>query len=167
MWKDIMGWEDYYEVSSNGDVRNKKTQRIITPSLNSAGYYRVSLYNKNHNPNKQRFLLHRLVAMHFLPNYDGLDEVNHISGDKSDNRAENLEWCTRKTNEYHSRAVLHSKPYRPYVVERDDDTLKYYNLNVELAHELNVSTSLVRMWLNNECHSYYKYNIKSIKYLSE
>lgn len=102
-----MGWEDYYEVSSNGDVRNKK-QRIITPSFNSAGYYRVSLYNKNHNPNKQRFLLHRLVAMHFLPNHDGLDEVNHISGDKSDNRAENLEWCTRKTNEYHSRAVLHS-----------------------------------------------------------
>ena len=56
MWKDINGWEGLYEISDSGDVRNKLTGHLIIGDKNSAGYRRVCLYNKNHNPSKQRFL---------------------------------------------------------------------------------------------------------------
>ncbi len=52
MWKDIKGWEEYYEVNNNGDVRNKKTGHFVVGDINSAGYCRVCLYNKNNTPKK-------------------------------------------------------------------------------------------------------------------
>lgn len=55
MWKDIEGWEDYYEVNEKGEVRNKKISHLLIGDKNSEGYPRVCLYNKDHTPNKQRF----------------------------------------------------------------------------------------------------------------
>lgn len=55
MWKDIKNWELYYEVNEFGEVRNKITQKLLLGDINSSGYKRVCLYNKNHIPQKQRF----------------------------------------------------------------------------------------------------------------
>ena len=57
MWKDIIGWEKYYEINEHGDVRNKLTKHLVIGDKNSVGYMRVCLYNKNHNPKKQRFFM--------------------------------------------------------------------------------------------------------------
>lgn len=99
MWKDIQGWENLYEVNQSGEVRNKLTHNLIIGDINSGGYCRVCLYNKNHTPSKQRFFRHRLVANAFIPNPDNLPEVNHKDHDLKNNCVKNLEWCTKRENE--------------------------------------------------------------------
>jgi len=91
MWKDIKNWETYYEINELGQVRNKLTKHIKAIDTNSAGYKRVTLYNKAYNPRSERFLLHRLVAMTFIPNPNNLPEVNHKDENKSNNSKDNLE----------------------------------------------------------------------------
>lgn len=66
MWKDIKGWESYYEVNEYGEVRNKLNQKLIIGDCNNIGYQRVTLSNKNNHIKKQRFFRHRLVAIHFI-----------------------------------------------------------------------------------------------------
>lgn len=73
------------------------------------GYYCVKR-------NQKAFLVHRLVAKAFIPNPDNKSDVNHINGDKSDNRVSNLEWMTRTENLYHAmRTGLHDNPEKPVV----------------------------------------------------
>ena len=71
------------------------TQRILRPQMTQNGYYQVSL--KVHGK-VQRFKIHRLVAMAFIPNPRNLPQINLKNEIKTDNRVENLEWCTQKYN---------------------------------------------------------------------
>ena len=97
-WKPIVGYEENYEISSLGRVKNKKTQKVLIGDKNNMGYKRVILYT----PIKKRFFIHFLVAYHFCQGYkDGL-VVNHIDGNKTNNAAENLEWVTRSENDTHA-----------------------------------------------------------------
>ena len=78
-----------YSIDKTGTVRNIKTGRVKKQSLDKGGYKRVVLYdekNKRHN-----LLVHRLVALQFLPVIVGKKYINHKNGDKLDNRIENLE----------------------------------------------------------------------------
>ena len=94
VWKPIPGFENY-EISSEGRVWSKKTNKILSVQDNGKGYKLVKLVS-----NKNRFLVHRLVCLLFIDNPDPehLTEVNHINEDKGDNRSCNLEWCDRKYN---------------------------------------------------------------------
>ena len=98
MWKPIKNYEGYYEVSDEGEIRNVKTNKILTGDYNTAGYRRVVLYT----PIKQRFFIHRLVAEHFCEGYNKNLVVNHRDGNKTNNRADNLEWVTRSQNDLHA-----------------------------------------------------------------
>ena len=91
-WIKIEGY-DNYSVSSEGRVRNDKTGYILKPLLDTGGYCQVKLC-----PNNRRVSLHRLVANAFIPNPDNLPQVNHRNEDKTDNRVDNLEWCTPSYN---------------------------------------------------------------------
>ena len=72
-----------------------KPEIILSPKNNGTGYFIVCLYkNKTH----KYYLIHRLVALTFIPNPDSLPCVNHKDEDKTNNRVDNLEWCDHKYN---------------------------------------------------------------------
>ena len=164
MWKDINTWEDYYEICDSGDVRNKLTKHIVQGDVNSAGYYRVCLYNKNHTPTKQRFFRHRLVAEHFIENPNNLPEVNHKDHNLEHNYVSNLEWCTRVDNELDSR-TYGAKTYKPFKVFFADGNIQIYDTKPMLAKELNVTRGLINHWLRKKSNTYKNYNITSIEYI--
>lgn len=110
VWKDVVGFEQYYEVSNMGNVRSKERiqafpfdetkigivkSKMMKQTPNSRGYYRVSLSDRKKT---KQFFVHRLVAQAFVENPQNLPVVNHLDFDYTNNRAENLEWTTNKGN---------------------------------------------------------------------
>ena len=98
-WK-VSPDNDRYEVSSMGRVRNRERKNCLRHKVSQDGYHRVclSLPELKHG---KFYPLHRLVANAFIPNPNNLPQVNHIDGNKSNNAASNLEWCTAKENIEH------------------------------------------------------------------
>lgn len=104
-WAEI--YEGRYAVSSLGRVislsfKGVPRQKIMT-QRDIASYLRVHLHI---NGKGKQVLVHRLVAMAFIPNPSNLPEVNHKNGNKHDNRVDNLEWVTKSQNKIHSIEVL-------------------------------------------------------------
>lgn len=91
-------YERKYAISPDGFVWNLDRQAKQTETQNPNGYMKVCL-NLN---GKAQFLLHQLVALHFLPNPYKHEQVNHKNGDKTDNRVSNLEWVSASENIQHS-----------------------------------------------------------------
>ena len=164
MWKDINGWEGLYEASTNGEVRNKITGHILVGDKNSCGYSRICLYNKFHNPSKQRFLVHRLIAETFIPNPNNFPEVNHKDLNINNNKVENLEWCTREYNELHSR-IFGKKEYKPFKVVFDNGIESIYNAASELAEYKGVTRGTVKAWLNKRNTGFMNRGISKIEYI--
>lgn len=108
-WRDIKGYEGLYRVSNFGKIKsfykNGKT-KILKPVPNFKGYERVTLCNRRGN--KTIYSVHRLVALAFIENPLLKPEINHINGNKRDNRISNLEWVTGKENCLH-RSLLYNK----------------------------------------------------------
>lgn len=115
-WRDITGYEGIYQVSSMGKVKRlthiridrngvkySLKERMLRSFLNSKGYCMVALSKNGVNTHCS---LHRIVAKAFIPNPENKEQVNHKNGDKTDNRAENLEWMTNFENIRHSIEVL-------------------------------------------------------------
>lgn len=95
IWKDAIGYEGIYQVSNFGRVKNIKTKRILK-QYNIRGYLCVYLYSYKNK--RKKYYVHRLVALNFIPNPEGYEEVNHIDEDKTNNKVNNLEWCTKLYN---------------------------------------------------------------------
>lgn len=88
-----------YLVSDTGRIRRRGSASDKYASVNPRGYLNVDLY-QNGKRSKRR--VHRLVAEAFIPNPDNKPEINHIDGNKLNNRADNLEWVTKKENCRHA-----------------------------------------------------------------
>lgn len=114
IWKEIIGYEDYYQVSNYGNVRSVDRMvwsgrvyyiykgQSLKANQAKVGYYTVTL--------SKRCLckmtyIHRLVATHFVQNIDNKKQVNHIDGNKLNNMYSNLEWVTNKENSIHAHKI--------------------------------------------------------------
>ena len=98
-WKQIQDYPNY-SISSFGNVRNDKTNKILKPYNNNKGYFVVSLSKKGI---VKDFPNHRLVGTHFLPNWNNFKEIDHKNNITTDNRIYNLRWCNRSLNNRNTR----------------------------------------------------------------
>lgn len=99
VWKDIIGYEGLYEISSLGRVKSIRRKKILKPNVYS-GYCRVILQNQKVISNR---FIHRIVAENFIDNPECKPQVNHIDFNTQNNNISNLEWCTNLENAFHSK----------------------------------------------------------------
>ena len=111
IWKDIEDYEGY-QVSNFGRVRSLDRYNsrgywikgcILKPIMDKKGYLTVGLSKNNHI---KSFKVHRLVALHFIPNIENKPEIDHINTIKTDNRVENLRWVTPKENSNNPLSIM-------------------------------------------------------------
>lgn len=153
-WRPIKGYEGIYEISNTGSVRNLRSDpknrtypyKILVPGKTVKGYQFVFLSVNGKAKNR---MIHRLVAETFIPNPDGLPEVNHIDGNKENNRVNNLEWCTRKDNLKHAVDIglRHSQCniIREVVLIAPGNNMRVFKSMKECSNYF----GFARGWLNN------------------
>ncbi len=108
-WKQIAGFPDY-EASTMGRIRRLPSGRVMVNCYQTSGYQKVTL---RRNPLQKTLLVHRIVAAVFISEIPAGIQVNHINGDKRDNRLENLELVTPKDNLLHAQSILGVAPVHP------------------------------------------------------
>jgi hypothetical protein len=141
IWKSIDEYGDKYEVSNLGRFRNKNGT-LLKPFITHGGYLMIALCNKG---TKTNIRLHRLIAKMFIPNPDCKPEVNHKNGIKTDNRAINLEWCTKSENMKHAyKNGLQAKGKHPIrKVQCLEDGLIYSTIG-EAARTYNINSRTIQ-----------------------
>lgn len=157
IWKDIKGYEGLYQVSNLGRVKRLvsikcKTERFIAITKDKKfGYCRIMLCKDNKT---KRFLLHRILAEHFIDNPYNKPCIDHINGNRSDNRLENLRWCTHKENnnfliarENNSKAQKKLRT-NPDWVKRNRDAVSNAMKKPEVRKKISESRKL--NWLNHD-----------------
>lgn len=170
IWKDIKGFEGIYQVSNLGNVkslnyRKTKEEKILVPKKNNAGYLWVELTN---NGEKSCLLIHRIVAMAFIPNINSLPIVNHKDENKGNNSADNLEWCTQLHNVQYSidlhpeRTRGREKTRKPYkhirkVIQKtlDGKFVKEYGCTADVVLDNNFNQwSIIQCCLGKRSKAY-------------
>ena len=107
-WRDVVGYKGLYKVSNLGNVKNCLSGRILKSSNDNDGYKQIQLCK---NGVRKTYKIHRIVAQAFIENPQNLPCINHKDEDKTNNRVENLEWCTLKYNVLYGTGIeRRSKP---------------------------------------------------------
>ena len=151
---------DNYASSNLGNIKNIKKGNILTPYLNTNGYL---TYTFCQNGVKKTFRLHRLVALYFIDNPNNLPYVNHKDGDKTNNKVENLEWCTAKENDTHARSSRLKNQEKPIIAKNieTNETLTFKSVT-EAGAFLGINKGTISKVLNgkrNQTHGYKFYFI--------
>ena len=154
IWKDIPGYEGLYQASNLGNIRslvfinNRGDKHRIKMKVQREGVYGRIYAMLYKDAKRKNWLVHRLIALTFIPNPNNYPEINHIDGNPKNNRVENLEWCTKSQNEKHAyenwlypkiRKMNEAKK-KPII--RNDG--KYYDCAYSAARDLGVSVCPIR-----------------------
>ena len=151
IWKPVKGYEDCYEVSNTGKIKNTKTnkelskRRISKGAGNKYGYVKCILYKRGF-PVKQ-YYLHKLIAEAFIPNPLNKPQVDHLNGNSLDNNVLNLKWVTQKENN------LNPKTRISWIESRRKFSNKIY-----------ITPDGVEFRLLSECSKYMKEKEYNVRY---
>lgn len=180
VWKDIAGYEGYYQVSNLGRVKSLQTkayshikkcaipvkrEKILKPYPNTDKYLIVNL-NKDGHRNCQK--VHRLVAKAFIPNENNYPQVNHKDENKQNNCVENLEWCTNQYNFTYGTAkerMAKKRCKQVLQLSQTDEIIKKWNSVKEAAKDLKVTADTITLWCfhNVKPRKYKNYIFKIVK----
>lgn len=165
MWKDIRGYEGYYQVSDEGKIRRLLSGGRTKELRNKDGlYYTVSL---SKHCDKRSYAVHRLVAEMFIPKPVWDCEVNHKDGNRHNNRVENLEWVSQRENLQHAKEVLglfpfgkKPRPCRSLDIKTGEPIKEYPSISVaarELASDVTVGRVAITRCCTGKQRSAYGY----------
>jgi len=147
-WRDVVGYEGLYQISSMGNI--KKGNKILKPSLLSTGYRSIQLRK---DKLKKCFTIHRLMGLSFLPNPNNYSDIDHINRMRSDNRLLNLRWATRSENlinkSYTNSTTGHRHIYKDGLLYYVRVTRNYTRTPVGRFKTLEEAIRARDEWLNN------------------
>lgn len=143
-----------YIVTTEGNIRNINTNRILKPKIRKDGYLEFGIYCSKYG--KISKSAHRLVAIMFIPNPENKPFVNHIDGNKQNNHVNNLEWVTHQENMEHAKnhnlikrgSNNHNSVLNEDVVEEICKMLEFGYRNVDIANSLGVKSHQVSLIRN-------------------
>jgi hypothetical protein len=130
-WKAVTNFEDLFEVSDLGNFRRKGEEKNLILTPHKSGYLLVATRPQGRKEKCKCFRIHREVAKAFIENPENKPQVNHKDGVKSNNKIENLEWCTAKENSQHAWKTGLIKPLTP---EQAPNT-KLSDKEIEMIYE--------------------------------
>ena len=166
IWKDIKGFEGMYQVSNMGNVKSlnynhTNESKMLIPLKRKDGYLKVRLYK---NKGYGTFFVHRLVAETFIKKVPNKIIINHKDGNKSNNRVNNLEWCTQKENVNHAYKIGRKKLTRYYGRTRivgqydlNNNLIKIWETLSDIEKELGFDDSAIWCCCNNKTKKSYNF----------
>lgn len=176
-WRFVRESNDAFMVSSYGRVaslsreikcysssKTKTVPKLLKSQANWGGYQRIRLTAKPYDKTK---LVHRLVAEQFIPNPNNYPYIDHLDGDKSNNNASNLMWCTRSMNmmnpitrirNSNARKGNTSANTKPIIQLKNGVVINTFQSVTEAANKYNLSTGTLCDCCKNQNHTYKGYN---------
>lgn len=181
IWKDIKGYEGWYQISNLGNVKSVKREikysngiivpypeKVLKGFIKPNGYKVIDLYK---NKKKKKFYIHRLVAESFIDNPLNKPEINHINENKLDNRVGNLEWCTSSENKLAGTVVKRANETRKNkkvaykkvaMCDLNDNIIQIFD-SIEIAVN---ETGVNRKTIYNSCNNKFKTRKYKWKYIA-
>jgi hypothetical protein len=173
IWRDVIGFERRYQISNFGNVKTLTREvkekyrsyirrgKILNKYHDNKGYYKVKLYNGD--ASFVSYPVHRLVAIHFIPNPNNYPQINHIDGHPGNNYEKNLEWCTNSQNTTHAyrtglknpdnykgESCAFSKLTESQVLAIRQEYKLYKPFQRELAKKYNTAITNINMIINRK-----------------